>query len=393
MKLSPSSYLLGSALVRTLSQFILVSLATVILGNDQTGQYALALALTAPIFVCAGLSLNSIFFTLKYRAEIGDYESALLRSYALAIGLVVLALAFTMPQSALLILVVALTKVSDGFSDLYALVFQKNNQHSRILSLAALKALITVVAAGVAMALIKDITLAMLLSLVVSGLFTIFVHRVLAHRSAATAFGGPSVAVQGGHKSILKAGLTVGVSDAVISLGISIPQYVLAYQFGSDSLVPYIYALYILTALELVLNARVLAWLKLTQNREGSVRTEYLRSVVLVVPLGVAGILGVGVLAQILDFESTFHHPLSWAAIILASFTLPIVFLKNAQLLQRNFYGHTVAVSIFTVVGLFLLSIVLVPPFGIPGALLAFTLGTIPRLLAQVFLLRRGPSK
>lgn len=75
-------YLVGASIIRTGGQFLTVSLITLFLGVEQAGQYVLAMAIAAPIFVFTGLGINSTFFTLKVPLAMSGYERALLFSYS-----------------------------------------------------------------------------------------------------------------------------------------------------------------------------------------------------------------------------------------------------------------------------------------------------------------------
>jgi hypothetical protein len=69
---SRALHLVVSGVARYAGQLAVFALVAVVLGPDQAGHYALALAVTAPVFVVAGLGLRPVFLTISPRVAAHD---------------------------------------------------------------------------------------------------------------------------------------------------------------------------------------------------------------------------------------------------------------------------------------------------------------------------------
>lgn len=373
-------YLVGGSIIRTGGQFLTVSLITLFLGVEQAGQYVLAMAIAAPIFVFTGLGINSTFFTLKVPLAMSGYERALLFSYsagALATGVLT---AFVAPNLLGIVALVCLLKALDGLSDLYALTLQRHGQYRGVLTLAAERTAVYLIPTALALVLWRNLVLALFITAVASGVFVLARNRSLAHRlERAHPVTGPGEAANGWRRA-MTSGLQVGAGDAIASLATAIPQYLLSFYLSAAALVPFTYATYILVAIEMVLNARILIWMKRAQQQRQPVVGEYVRTLAIVFPLGALGILGVILLFKALNLEPLFTDPWAWLAVAGAAVVLPAVYLANAALLRKNLYHWTIVVSVAAAAALFLCGVLIIPQWAVTGALLTVVCGAVVRL-------------
>ena len=117
--------LLAASIVRYVGQLAIFTLIARFSGPTDAGLYALALGLTAPIFILSGLGMRTVYLTLLTPVAATEYEK--LRT-STAIGSVILltvACVLAKPEFALVIAVVACSKAFDAYNDLYNAILQK----------------------------------------------------------------------------------------------------------------------------------------------------------------------------------------------------------------------------------------------------------------------------
>lgn len=145
---------LAGNLIYALCQWgILVSFAK--LGNvEMVGQYALALAIAAPVFQFSGLQLRAVQVTdARNRYTFG--ELAGMRLVTTAAGLiVVMALALwgrNPGQTALVVVLIGLSKAIESLSDICQGLFQKNERMDRVAKSLILKGGLSVLVVAIAL--------------------------------------------------------------------------------------------------------------------------------------------------------------------------------------------------------------------------------------------------
>ncbi len=138
---------------------ILIALAR--LGNPvMVGQYALAMAVTAPALLLAGMSLRTVIATdQRHEFQFGDYLGLQLLAIALAlIAVSIIAIVSDYPSvSQLAILLVALAKALELGSDLLYGVLQRHDQMDRIGKSLILKGMLSLTIVSVAVYLTNSV--------------------------------------------------------------------------------------------------------------------------------------------------------------------------------------------------------------------------------------------
>jgi O-antigen/teichoic acid export membrane protein len=130
---SRALHLVVSGVARYAGQLAVFALVAVVLGPDQAGHYALALAVTAPVFVVAGLGLRPVFLTISPRVAAHDAETLRAAASVLALGAtIVVAAAVADAPTALLVSVVAGSKAVDTFAELWSAFLQATGRHRRL---------------------------------------------------------------------------------------------------------------------------------------------------------------------------------------------------------------------------------------------------------------------
>jgi len=131
LSLNFSWTLVGSGLSSLCQWGILVALAK-LCSTDMVGQFALALAITAPVFVFAGLNLRTVQVTDARRDfQFGDYLGLRLLSVTAALTFV-FAIEIVSRHNAHLLLVVMMTGVAKALDLIGDTVFALQQQHERM---------------------------------------------------------------------------------------------------------------------------------------------------------------------------------------------------------------------------------------------------------------------
>jgi len=251
---------------------ILVVLAK--LGTPQmVGQFALALAITAPVIIGAGMALRSVQATdaaAEYR--FGDYLLLRLFMTALA-GLVILGIVWFSGydrHTASVILVVGLAKGLESISDIFYGLLQQHERMDRIAVSMMIKGLLSLVAVACAVCLGRDLLLGCC-SLAAAWAVILVVYDVRsgasvlppsqeAGRAAAAARAGMArrLHLQWRPRAVLPLtllALPVGVVMALLSFNANIPRYFIQHYLGTRELGIFAALAYPLTAGTTVIGA------------------------------------------------------------------------------------------------------------------------------------------
>lgn len=388
---SRSFLILGSSLARTLSQFGFLLIVTVLFGAKAAGTYALALAIAAPVFVVAGLGLRSIYFSFQPAPQVRAVEKALRRSYVTGLLVTLIVGLLTAQEIIPLLMLVSFLKITDGHADLYALRFQRSARYGLVFQQAILRACVGLLLGCGAAITFDSLILALGGVVLGNSAIAILVTRRIAISEERDE---KSAEMSKNYWYLLRAGALVGLSDGIVSLGVSAPQYLLAYFGGPEAVVSYVYISYIFVAAEMLLNARILIWLN---RRDLSIRAfvrESTISALLLVPLVALGAVVVEVISDALAFEALGSSGLYWFSLSLFALVMPLVYVSNGRMMLKRLFGWAIPVSIGVAIGIVAGGVLLIPVAGVAGAVFAFVLGALLRLgLIQVaFLGAKAPS-
>jgi O-antigen/teichoic acid export membrane protein len=237
------------------------------------GEFALALAITAPIVLGAGLSLRSVQATdaaSEYR--FGDYLLVRLLTMAAA-GAVIFGIVWFSGygwHTATIILVVGLAKVFESISDIFYGLLQQRERMDRIALSMMIKGPLSLVALGAAIYLTGDLLLgvcglaaAWLLILIVYDARTgASVLNVASNSEHTLAKSGSGLArqLQLGWRpralmTLMLLALPVGIVMALISFNTNIPRYFIEHDLGPRDLGIFAAVAYPLAAGTIVVNA------------------------------------------------------------------------------------------------------------------------------------------
>lgn len=286
---------LGGNLAYTLSQFLMLLAVVRLTDEERVGQYALALALTAPIFIFAGLKMRHVQVTdAAGENRSGEYVAVRLITSAVA-WLFCAALGFAITSDVdytVLIIAVATFKAAEAQVDVLYGVMQRQER----LDLVA-RSMLTrgVLGAGVfagTLYVTDSVSTSVLLLALLTVVFVGWESRIARRLGAAPTpeFSGVRL------WKLMWLALPLGLSVAVGSLTTNMPRYFLEAFEGSASVGVFATIAYVLVATSLIGGAATEAAMPRLANHYSAERFDDFRSLthrlaLFGLALGLAGII------------------------------------------------------------------------------------------------------
>ena len=352
------------------------------LGNvEMLGQYALALAITAPVFQFCSLQLRAVQVT-DARNRYAFRDLAGMRLLVTATGLVIVgALSFGgkyRGQTALVVILIGLSKAIESLSDLCQGLFQKNERMDRVAKSLILKGVASVVVVAIALGLSGGPAAA-------SGMLAIawalaWVGYDL--RNGIAQLGGCRKALRPRlnrplFRDLFVLTLPLGFVMGVLSLNANVPRYVLAKCYGEASVGVFAALMYCIVAGNMVMGAlgQVASPRLAKLHGDGDMRAFCVLLAKLVAvgaAMGLAGLVavtiaGTEILTILYRPEYAFHAKsffwlMTAGAIMNISGVLGVA-LTSMQCFKQQAWIHLGCFAIGLAA-----SIVLIPPMGVLGA-------------------------
>lgn len=235
---------------------------------EMVGQFALGLALTAPVIMFANLALRSVQATDARRLyQFNDYLALRLLTTALAF-LVIVAIALLggyRAETAAVILIVGLSKSFEAISDIFFGLLQQHERMDRIAQRMMLKGVLALAMLSAALLLTRSIVLAVT-GLLAANVISLFGYDI---RSGLLILGDPAQRSRLGHAlDVLRPrwdlrtlarlawlALPLGFVMMLISLNTNIPRYFLERYLGERELGIFAAMAYIVVAGTTVVSA------------------------------------------------------------------------------------------------------------------------------------------
>jgi O-antigen/teichoic acid export membrane protein len=209
-------------------------------GSPQlVGQYALGLAITAPVMLMAGLQLNALQVTdARGEYALDDYLGV--KTLGTLVALVVVAgLTFGIrfpPDTAAVILVIALSKALDAVSDVFLSLWQQREQMRLVATMWILNATSSLILLTIGLKVVGTATSAAtgsLIGSVVALSATWLVARdtdIIARHKVWPRFTHDVL------RSLAGVALPLGAVGALLSLNLNVPRYFVAHYLGESAL-------------------------------------------------------------------------------------------------------------------------------------------------------------
>lgn len=383
---SLAMWLVGIRASRMAAQFVVILVLARFFNPDVAGAMALALALSAPVFILSDLGLRTLYLTFTPRVGFNQLLRIRLVSSAAAVFACSVT-AFTPGHLGDLLPIVAIAKAADAFVELALAPAQMGHNLHRIGWLSA-STYIGSSAAVTLLATREDAVSALWLGLAIPTAF-MGICALLIGRSSAQRIE-PSAISLVETKGLLRAGSAIGFSTGILSLATGIPQYAISLAFSTAESGRYAVVLYVVLGTELILNALTQVWLpnavKMRSNG-GDLAVQRIISQATalspVVSLPVSGLL-VAVTAISLpiafgpEYELTSPEMLTLAILLACE---PALFLGSAALQVLNRYSSALVTSLAAAAIVAVVSVVTVPAWGVAGGLIATTTGVLARII------------
>lgn len=360
------------------------------------GRYALALALTSPIFVFAQLGLKGVYLTLRTSHRFSTFLAVQIGAVVLAFTASVVVALVVNPALVSTVALVSFVKSVDCGFELGSGALQRYHHTPTVFwsyLTAAILGIVAVVAVLLASAEL-DLALAALGTVngVVATVSTVRLGLRLARRHEVLVPHPPMrVSVVG----ILKAGLPTGAAAAVLALVASLPQYFLASSWGEATVGHFAVLLYLVAIADIFGGTLTQAWIpgaraRLEERTSGFVGftlASTLRWTAIFLPLTVAGLwIASAVLPVLMSPEYTIGFDLA-LPLAVAIMLLPLLHFGGTAISVLNLYIHNITLSVVAAGVSVLACLVLAAPFGLVGALWATVLAYLARATVALAIL------
>jgi O-antigen/teichoic acid export membrane protein len=401
------SWTLAGNLAYAATQWALIAAIAKLGTAAMVGQFSLALAITAPVFMLTALNLRAIQAT-DIKNEFGFRDYARLRIGTVVIALLaiaaILAIAGYGPEMLLISAVVALAKAAESLSDVCYGLLQRNERMDRIARSMIIRGVLSVVALAVLLQATQNLATA------VSGIAAAWIAVLLLYDLPGTA---PFVRRERGlqrianpvNEQLARCGrlaamaLPLGAVMMLISLNANIPRFFVEGELGEASLGYYSAIVYVSIAATTVMNALGQAAVPQLALRFAQVEREPFVSLLLKLAaaallLGIGGwalssLIGAPLLAVIYTPEYAEYARLLTLTMAATTVSLIASALGYGMTAMRRF---KIQLPIFALVASanVVTCAVLIPRIGLFGAVWALLASGVVQLLASACVVAHG---
>jgi len=402
LRVSFSWTLAGNAIYAA-TQFGMLSALAKLSDASVVGQYALALAITAPVFMLTNLQLRGVQATdANNQYEFSDYFT--LRCLCTVLGLfVILAItALSRYDSAtkLVVLLVAAGKATETFSDVIAGHLQKCERLDQVARALVLRGLASVTTFTLTFWITRRLCVSLLV-LVATWLLVIGLYdfRVILRTLRDRVFFRFSASVL---RRLAWLSLPLGIVMALNSLSTNVPRYILEQSLGRADLGIFASLAYLVTAgglISIALGQSVSTRMSrlFADGNLHAFRGIVRKLLLLAVALGFAGTLlaltlGKPVLTLVYRTEYAKHVNLLVVMVIDCSVSAASVFLGFGMTAARCFRSQ-IPIMVANLVVTIALTFALIPHFGLLGGGFALLLSSVLQASASYYVLNLALRK
>jgi O-antigen/teichoic acid export membrane protein len=399
LRVSFSWTLAGNA-VYAVTQFGMLSVLAKLGNPSIVGQYALGLAITAPVFMLSNLQLRGVQATdARNEYEFADYFT--LRCLCTLIGFFLIAgIVASSNHDAVtksVVILIALAKAIETFSDVIAGHLQKFERLDQVATALMLRGLASVGTFALAFWITRSLFVS-LMTLAVTWLVVICFYdfRVLLAVLQNRVFFHFSYSIL---RRLAWLSLPLGIVMALNSLSTNIPRYILEHKLGTAELGIFASLAYLVTAMGLISVAlgqsACTRMSRLFAEGKLSDFTRVLSKLITIsFLLGATGVLLASTLGRpVLKFvyrpEYADHVQLFVVMVIDASVTSMCVFLGFGMTAARCFRSQ-IPIMVANVVATIVLTYVLLPHFGMLGGGYALLLSSVVQACGSYIVLNRA---
>jgi O-antigen/teichoic acid export membrane protein len=394
------AWTLAGNIVLGASQWAVLSLIAKLGGGEMLGQYALALALAAPVAMLSHMNLRSVLATdTSRRHPFGDYLAVRLATTAFGLAAIAL-LAFVVrrsPPVSAAVLLLGLSLSSENVSDIYYGLMQRRERMDQIARSMMGRAVVSVGALGLALWLTRELAPAVL-ALAAGRIVILLTYD----RPVGSQGEDLARTTARARWEIARSALPLGVSLLLVSLTANIPRYAIQHHLGTRDVGVFAAVVTFMTAGATIVNAlgQSATPRLASQFSAGDIpgfRRLALRLAGLSLLLGLLGVLGVVlagrfVLAVIYRPEFAAHAGLLAAIMGAGICTYLAVALGYVVTSARSFAVQPpllAAVAITSAAA----SWTLIPLMGLNGAALAVAIAASVQIAGEIWILRLAMNR
>lgn len=397
-----TGWLLGANVSKTAGLLLFLVVLARLTNTEIVGEYALALAITAPVFVFAQFGLKGIFLTHKVVFPFGTYLWVQLIGATAATLVSVCIGLLTSREFALTVLLVALIKSVDSITDVFAGPLQQYEQTAHVFIGSGASSLLAAGVATGALVLGSSLNLALAFFAVTTlvtaaptmwrrGLKTVRTRVAHGHARAENHWRNIW--------HLLRAGVPVGLSGALIALVATLPQYFLSIYAGPSAVAHFAVFFYTIALADIFLSTLTQSWIPRAREAlshpglapHGFFRFMLRTTVIWSIGVAFAALVGIAAAGLVIpaifgegfELTPTIALPI-WISIV----AMPLVAFTNIGTIVRNLYLHTIWLSLTAAVVSLVACSLLIPPLGIAGAFWSLLLASFARSIPTVYLLR-----
>jgi O-antigen/teichoic acid export membrane protein len=395
------AWTLAGSIIYSFTQWLLLIVIAKLGTPEMVGQYALGLAITAPVVMLTDMKLRlSLVTDAKKSFEFEHYLGTRIISIIISLlifVLIVLLFGYEF-HTGMIIVLIGLAKLPEAVSDIFHGLLQKHERMDFCTISNIIKGIWTVVVFAIILYVTNNLILAIIGQIVVWTLILLFYDgRVAKQYTRITiSFHFPKI------KELTKLTLPLGFMGLLTSFNTNIPSYLIEYFIGKEELGYFVALYYILLAGNRVANSlRQPAAPRLAILYEEKDKSGYRKLLMILVGLGLLMGLMVLLIAYLFgDILLTIIYTPSYAAytglfialMISGIFNYPAMFLGTAIIATRHFKSQPYLAVLWVLVS-FIGCIIFIPMFGVVGAAIAVILSSFIECLSLLIVLLRIVQK
>ncbi|WP_408008266.1 oligosaccharide flippase family protein [Pseudalkalibacillus sp. A8] len=396
------SWTLFGNLIYAFTQWVIISIITKLGDAEMLGQYALALAVTAPIFLFLQMNLRSVQATdQKDKFALRDYLGLRVLTVLVAWVIIFFLLLFSNYsfQVTMLVLFVGIAKSAESFSEVFYGNFQKLEQMKYISVSKIIRGIISCLAVWLCLYLTNNIVFSIMAFSLIWLSSLALVDIPLTINLLKRAYGIikskeylPKINLSTS-KNIVLIAIPLGIAGTIDSLNTNIPRYLISYYHGEESLGYFVAISYIIIIAHTVIVAlchsatprlskyfldNILAFKKLLFN------LTFIGILISAMAIIVSFTLG-GSLLSIL-YNDTYKEYKGLLIIIMVAGCIWYLFgfLNTAIIASRNFKLQ-IPILLISMITTFISAYILVPSMQLEGAAYSLIIGYLVRLLISCY--------
>ncbi len=361
-------------------QWLMLSVMAKLGSSEVVGQFAFALAVSAPIFMFTNLQLRGVQTTDALdEYSFSDYVTLRLVGSALAVLTIAAACPFlNLTRTAIfVVLLVALFKSLESFSDVIAGLMQKFEMLDSVAIALLLRGSASIAVFGVCFAIWHSLPVALMLWISTAALVIVLYDFRVARRLAAIGGGIHLNFNRKTLRALAISSLPLGLVSAIVSFNTNIPRYTIKHVLGVSDLGIFASIAYPVTAATIIANSLGQSALARMSRLFVERRLREFNVLVLKLVAFGAGLAGMAVIA-VLTFGNrllTFLYTPEYARqgnlfvmlVLAAGLNAIACFLSYALTAARQFRVQ-LPISLLCMLTTLIISTVMVPRFRLIGA-------------------------